>query len=118
MQRYGGSSKVPEWGAIGLTACGWDQSLKMSERVASTFQEGEHLSFDPPRFFQTDLESHRFRAEARPHSCSVAFRCSSWNLDFNVCDGYGNIVGCAKIGVGDLASAPAASPCSDQSSKI
>ena len=36
-------------------------------------------------------------------------RCSSWNLDFNVCDGYGNIVGCAKIGVGDLASAPAAS---------
>ncbi|CAE7028730.1 tylN [Symbiodinium natans] len=48
--------------------------------------EDDQVSFDPPRFFQTDLESH-----------------SAWNLDFNVCDGHGNVIGCAKIGVGDLA---------------
>eukprot|EP00435_Cladocopium_sp_Y103_P000884 s2854_g1.t1 len=47
------------------------------------------VEFDPPRFFQTDLETHR-----------------SWKLDMQVCDHFGVEVAYAKIGLDELAGKP------------
>lgn len=48
--------------------------------------EDDCVEFDPPRFFQTDLETHR-----------------SWKLDMKVCDHFGVEVAYAKIGLDELA---------------
>ncbi|CAK9007386.1 unnamed protein product [Durusdinium trenchii] len=48
--------------------------------------EEDSVEFDPPRFFQTDLESHR-----------------SWFLDLKLCDHFGVEVAYAKIALDELA---------------
>ena len=48
--------------------------------------EDDSVEFDPPRFFQTDLETHR-----------------AWMLDLRVCDHFGVEVAYAKIGLEELA---------------
>ncbi|CAJ1353935.1 unnamed protein product [Effrenium voratum] len=48
--------------------------------------EEDVVSFEPVRFFQTELESHR-----------------TWSLDLKVCDFWEEPVGYAKIGLADLA---------------
>ena len=35
------------------------RSQRGAARKTSRMQEDDQVSFDPPRFFQTDLESHR-----------------------------------------------------------